>query len=139
MLIDKADVRGERRLLMSLLLFLLRGLIMRKKVIVTIVILIGILGCAACAETPEAVERDGISVAVGSSNMPETIEQSLARSEGAQSGLATMHGKTVEEQNKEIISESNGLYIEQTVETAEGEKIYQQIPVCFAACNRKVA
>lgn len=120
---DKADVRGERRLLVFLLLFLLRGLIMRKKVIMTIVILTGILGCAACAETPEAVERDGISVAVGSSHMPETTEQSLTGSEGTQSGLATMYGKTVEEQNKEIISESNGLCIEQTVGTAEGEKI----------------
>ena len=55
--------------------------------------------------------------------MPETTEQSLTGSEGAQGGLATMYGKTVEEQNKEIISESNGLCIEQTVGTAEGEKI----------------
>lgn len=99
--------------------FILTG----KKVIVTIVILTGIFWSTACAETPEAVERDGISVAVGSSDMPETIEQSLARSEEAQSGLATMHGKTVEEQNKEIISENNCLYIEQTAETAKGEKI----------------
>ena len=89
---------------------------MKKKVIMTIVILIGIWGCTACAETPEAVEREGISVAVVSSDMSETTER-------VQDGLATIPGKTVDEQNKEIMSGSNGLHIEQTVGTAEGKKL----------------
>jgi len=97
---------------------------MKKKKILTIIIWISAISFAACADTPGSTERDGVNVAVeGIADAPETREQALTENAQTQNSMTDPSESTIEEQNREILSESADLYIEQTVETAEGKKI----------------
>lgn len=97
---------------------------MKKKPFLILVVLISCFICASCVKTPESIERDGINVAVESIvDMPEAMDQSLPMSQEIQSSLAALPENAVENKNKEIILESSNLYIEQTVENMDGNKI----------------
>lgn len=96
---------------------------MIKKSIILILILVNSLLFISCA-TSDYVQKDGMKVVIEeSNNLLGVIEADLSESEEKQADLSAYIENTVENQNAEILSASDGLCVKQIIETEEGKKI----------------
>ena len=90
---------------------------MIKKSIILILILVNSLLFISCA-TSDYVQKDGMKVVIEeSNNLLGVIEADLSESEEKQADLSAYIENTVENQNAEILSASDGLCVKQIIET----------------------
>ena len=77
-----------------------------------------IITLAACAETPDSIDRDGIVVA-GTNNDEDKVNDPAVPSESTSAPAS----KTPAEESIAIISDSNGQHIKMDVDTPDGNKL----------------
>lgn len=90
----------------------------KRQVIALVLALLQIVALAACAETPDSIDRDGIVVA-GTNNDEDKVNDPAVPSESTSAPAS----KTPAEESIAIISDSNGQHIKMDVDTPDGNKL----------------
>lgn len=90
----------------------------KRQVIALALALLQIVALAACAETPDSIDRDGIVVA-GTNNDEDKVNDPAVPSESTSAPAS----KTPAEESIAIISDSNGQHIKMDVDTPDGNKL----------------
>lgn len=90
----------------------------KRQVIALALALLQIVALAACAETPDSIDRDGIVVA-GTNNDEDKVNDPAVPSENTSAPAS----KTPAEESIAIISDSNGQHIKMDVDTPDGNKL----------------
>ena len=90
----------------------------KRQVIALALALLQIVALAACAETPDSIDRDGIVVA-GTNNDEDKVNDPAVPSENTSAPAS----KTPAEESIAIISDSNGQHIKMDVDTPAGNKL----------------
>lgn len=90
----------------------------KRQVIALALALLQIVALAACAETPDSIDRDGIVVA-GTNNDEDKVNDPAVPSESTSAPAS----KTPAEESIAVISDSNGQHIKMDVDTPDGNKL----------------
>ena len=90
----------------------------KRQVIALALALLQIVALAACAETPDSIDRNGIVVA-GTNNDEDKVNDPAVPSESTSAPAS----KTPAEESIAIISDSNGQHIKMDVDTPDGNKL----------------